>query len=141
MKIPAEIHSLAKNGPAGQKLVDVLSSAPDDGNELLTEVVDCFVKVLHERAPDSNGAIARSKPVKISEDLSTASSVVEQLMFLHPRGKHLLGFFPDRLVIQTSKQQIAILSSDVTDVVVCILCNSVVCRMLDHMSNFISVDS
>jgi len=56
---------------------------------------------------------------KSPEDLSKACSVVEELMFLHPKGKQSLGFFPDRLVIQTSKQQMVILSSDVTNIVVC----------------------
>lgn len=117
MKIPQEIVSFAKHGPAGQKLVEILSAAPEEGNEILIEVVGCFVEALREQAPSSKTGTMN---MKSSEDLSKACSVVEQLMFLHPRGKQSLAFFSDRLVIQTSKQQIVMLSTDVTDVVVCV---------------------
>lgn len=117
MKIPEEIVSFAKQGPAGKKLIEVLTAVPEKDNEVLTEVVACFVEILREREPISNGTTAAVKTDV--EDLSTAPSIVEQIMFLHPRGKQSIAFFPDRLVIQTSKQQIVILSSDVTDVVVC----------------------
>jgi len=118
MKIPEEIVSFATQASAGQKLIEVLAAVPEKDSEVVTKVIDCFVEVLREQRPGANGKTA---PVtKAVEDLSTASSIAEQIMFLHPRGKHCLAFFPDRMVIQTSKQQIVILSSDVTDVVVCI---------------------
>jgi len=116
MKIPEEILSFASQGSAGKKLVEVLSAAPEEGNDVLTEVVGCLVEVLRERLPKSHGtAVTTANTI---EDLSLAPSIAEQIMFLHPRGKQTLAFFPDRLVIQTSKQQIGIISSDVTDVVV-----------------------
>lgn len=121
MIIPEEIFSLVRNVSSGQRLIDVLSAAPE-GNDALTEVVGCLAAVLRERAASSDGVGADATKIvaepETSVDFSTASSVVEQLMFLHPRGKQMLGFFGDRLVIQTSKQQIVMRSSDVTDVVV-----------------------
>ncbi|KAI8112087.1 hypothetical protein M9434_003411 [Picochlorum sp. BPE23] len=125
MKIPDEIKLLAKESAPAQRLVSLLASAPEE--QLFQDIVQCIVDIVREsprsKAMDhgSNGVaggISGEGKDGSRYDFSQTGSFVEQLTFLHPRGKQRLGFLTDRLVVQTSKHDIVILSSDVTDVVI-----------------------
>ena len=112
MKLPEELlRSSWKDSTAGQRLVDLLTTAPQD--KLLEDIVQCFLEIITGK---SNDKLMMNDHCE-SQFLS-APSFVEDLMFIHPRGKQSLGFFEDRLVIKTSKQEIVIPSSEVTDVVI-----------------------
>jgi len=112
MKLPEELlRSPWKDSTAGQRLVDLLTTAPQD--KLLEEIVQCFLQVISGKSNDK-----ATKDDKCESPFLSAASVVENLMFIHPRGKQSLGFFEDRLVIKTSKQEIVVPSDEVTDVVI-----------------------
>lgn len=117
MKIPPTIEGLTNASTAGRRLYDVLVATPEHGEvarvvRLIAEALAGVGSALHsKRIPDQDD----STP---AVDLATASSVIDELFFLHPRGKQAVGFFPDRLVVKTSKQDITIMATDVEDVVV-----------------------
>jgi hypothetical protein len=113
MKVPEAIQSLAKNGKAGQRLVEVVSGAPEDSE--VAQVVQLVAQALAERP---HGKVAANGNIAPPVDLSEAASVVDDLFFLHPRGKHQLAFFGEKLVVKTSKQDVTFMASDVGDVVI-----------------------
>ncbi len=114
MKTPPALESLLNASAAGRRLRDVIVAAEEQSEigafiGLVAEALgDSTKRAVHENG--ENGA----QPV----DLTTAGSVIDELLFLHPRGKQKLGFFGDRLVVKTSKQDVTIMAADIEDVVV-----------------------
>ncbi len=119
MKVPQAIQALASSSSSssGKRLREIIEAAPEDGE------VGTVVRLISEALAASSSGKGASKGVAQENiappvDLSTAASVIDELFFLHPRGKQKLGFFDDRLVVKTAKQDITIMSTDVEDVVI-----------------------
>lgn len=92
MKVPIEIESFAKGSEVGQRLVSLLSGAPEE--QLLQDIVQCIVDIVgqprtsNDIPPMSNGvadSVSREAKSGGRYDFSETDSFVEQLMFLHPR--------------------------------------------------------
>lgn len=93
MKVPEEIKSLAMASAPAQRLVSLLASAPEE--QLFQEIVQCIVDIVRESTLSngtthgSNGGAEgtneRGKDGDSRYNFSETGSVVEQLMFLHPR--------------------------------------------------------
>ncbi len=111
MKIPPIIESLLNASAAGGRLRDVIVAAEEHGE------IAAVIGLVAEALGGSTGRAAQENcapPV----DLTSAGSVIDELLFLHPRGKQKLAFFGDQLVIKTSKQDITIMATDIEDVIV-----------------------
>lgn len=122
MRVPQAIESLTSSGTvASKRLKEIIAAAPEDGD--VAQVVHLISEVLaSENANGEKGvnknAAQENVASPVAVDLSMAASVIDELFFLHPRGKQKLGFFGDRLVVKTAKQDIIIMASDVEDVVI-----------------------
>ena len=112
MKIPRALEPLLNASAAGGRLRDVVVAAEDQSE--IAAVVRLVAEALDE---STKGAVQESCAPTV--DLTTACSIIEELHFLHPRGKQMLAFFRDRLVIKTkAKQFITVMAADIEDVVV-----------------------
>jgi hypothetical protein len=116
MKIPEAIKSISNHGIAGEHLVRTLSVV-DETSEV-AEVVRLLAEALVEAQSRKAAVQNPREPAAPEVDFSKAASMIEDQFFLHPRGKQRVGFFCDRLVIRTAKQDITVLASDVEDVVI-----------------------
>lgn len=111
MKIPPALESLLNASAAGGRLRDAIAAAEEQ-----SEIAAVIGLVAEALGDSTKRAVQESCAPPV--DLMTAGSVIDELLFLHPRGRQKLAFFDDRLVIKTSKQDITMLAADIEDVVV-----------------------